>query len=129
MKLRVLALLALSACVAAEARPNAQNEIPIVAAVHDLAIGTRVTFDDIVQREIPAELFTTSIVKPDSASYIVNQTLQLPVLTGDPMLWSFFEASNDHASVEACAEAVHETGNAADQVGRARALALESSGP
>jgi flagella basal body P-ring formation protein FlgA len=40
---------------------------------------------------VPEQFVTTSVVKPDSASYIVDQKLLVPVQAGDPMLWSHFE--------------------------------------
>lgn len=34
---------------------------------------------------------TSSVVKPDSVRYIVNQKLNVPVRAGDLLLWSQFE--------------------------------------
>ena len=36
---------------------------------------------------------TSSVVKPDSASYVVNQKVLVPVQAGDPLLWSEFETT------------------------------------
>ena len=36
---------------------------------------------------------TSSVVKPDSASYVVNQKVLVPVQAGDPLLWSQFETT------------------------------------
>jgi hypothetical protein len=40
---------------------------------------------------MPARFVTSSIVKPDSASYILGQPLNVPVQKGDALLWSQFE--------------------------------------
>ncbi|MBX7097695.1 MAG: hypothetical protein K1X89_08285 [Myxococcaceae bacterium] len=67
------------------------NLVPVVVAAVDLAEDTVVTFDMISQRSVPEQFVTGSVVKPDSASYIVNQKILVPVLAGDPLLWSQFE--------------------------------------
>jgi Flp pilus assembly protein CpaB len=75
---------------AADAR-RGWNLVPVVVASQDIPEGTVVTFDMINQRSVPEQFVTSSIVKPDSATYIVNQRLQVPVQAGDPLLWSQFE--------------------------------------
>jgi len=69
------------------------NLVPVVVAAVDISEGTNVTFDMISQRSIPEQFVTSSIVKPDSASYIVNQKVLVPVQAGDPLLWSQFETT------------------------------------
>ncbi|GMU61983.1 MAG: hypothetical protein AMXMBFR34_37460 [Myxococcaceae bacterium] len=75
---------------AADARKG-WNLVPVVVAAVDIAEDSVVTFDQISQRSIPEQFVTTSVVKPDSASYIVNQKILVPVQAGDPLLWSQFE--------------------------------------
>jgi pilus assembly protein CpaB len=69
------------------------NLVPVVVAALDLSEGTTVTFDMISQRSVPEQFVTSSVVKPDSASYVVNQKVLVPVQAGDPLLWSQFETT------------------------------------
>ncbi len=69
------------------------NLVPVVVAAVDVAEGTPVTFDMISQRSVPEQFVTSSVVKPDSASYVVNQKVLVPVQAGDPLLWSQFETT------------------------------------
>ncbi len=65
----------------------------------------------------------SSVVKPDSATYIVNQKLMLPVLAGDPVQWSFFEMSLNK-SLDSRAKLEGEDASAEQQVARARQIVL-----
>ncbi|MFZ5443081.1 MAG: SAF domain-containing protein [Myxococcota bacterium] len=67
------------------------NLVPIVVAAVDLSEGAMVTMENISQRSIPEQFVTSSVVKPDAASYIVNQKILVPVQAGDPLLWTQFE--------------------------------------
>ena len=67
------------------------NLVPVVVAAVDLTENTVVTMEMISQRSIPEQFVTSSVVKPDSASYIVNQKVLVPLQAGDPLLWSQFE--------------------------------------
>jgi pilus assembly protein CpaB len=69
------------------------NLVPVVVAAVDLSEGTVVTMEMVSQRSIPEQFVTSSVVKPDSASYIVNQKVLVPVQAGDPLLWSQFETT------------------------------------
>jgi pilus assembly protein CpaB len=69
------------------------NLVPVVVASQDIPEGTVVTFDMISQRSVPEQFVTSSVVKPDSASYIVNQKVLVGLQTGDPLLWSQFETT------------------------------------
>jgi pilus assembly protein CpaB len=69
------------------------NLVPVVVAAVDISEGTVVTFDMISQRPVPEQFVTSSVVKPDSASYVVNQKVLVPVQAGDPLLWSQFETT------------------------------------
>jgi pilus assembly protein CpaB len=77
--------------------------VPVVMASQDIPEGTPITFDHIQQRNVPAQLVTSSVVKPEAANYIVNVRLLVPVQKGDMLLWSQFEAkptkSNEAAPV------------------------------
>ncbi len=69
------------------------NLVPVVVAAVDISEGTVVSFDMISQRSVPEQFVTSSVVKPDSASYVVNQKVLVPVQAGDPLLWSQFETT------------------------------------
>ena len=69
------------------------NLVPVVVAAVDVSEGTVVTMEMISQRSIPEQFVTSSVVKPDSASYIVNQKVLVPIQAGDPLLWSQFETT------------------------------------
>jgi Flp pilus assembly protein CpaB len=68
------------------------NLVPVVVAAMDVEEGTKVSFDQISQRSIPEQFVTSSVVKPDSASYIVGQRVLVPLQAGDPLQWSQFES-------------------------------------
>ncbi|HVG57193.1 MAG TPA: SAF domain-containing protein [Hyalangium sp.] len=118
-----LSMLASACAEAGAAEPHPDALVPIVVAARDLPAGTVVTFDDLLQRGIPARLVTSSIVKPESASYVVQQPLMLPLLAGDPVQWSFFQLSPKDVH-EACAKFEADEGSAAQQVARARQIVL-----
>ncbi len=69
------------------------NVVPVLVAAQDVAENTVITLDMLAQRAVPEQFVTSSVVKPDSAAYIVNQKLLVPVKAGDPLLWSQFEVS------------------------------------
>ncbi len=69
------------------------NLVPVVVAAVDIPEGTVVSMDMVSQRSVPEQFVTSSVVKPDSASYVVNQKVLVPVQAGDPLLWSQFETS------------------------------------
>ena len=69
------------------------NLVPVVVAATDIAEGSTVTFDMVSQRSVPEQFVTSSVVKPDSASYVVNQKVLVAVQAGDPLLWSQFETT------------------------------------
>ncbi len=75
--------------------------VPIVVAAVDLTENSMVGIESISQRAIPAQFVTSSVVKPDSVSYIVNQKILVPVQAGDPLLWTQFETTRpaEHVSV------------------------------
>lgn len=76
---------------AADAR-RGWNLVPVVVAAQDIPEGTVITYDQLVQRSVPEQFVTSSVVKPASASYILNHRLLVPVQAGDMFLWSQFES-------------------------------------
>jgi pilus assembly protein CpaB len=77
---------------------------PVIAAAEDIPEGTVITYQNISQRPVPEQFVTSSVVKPDSASYIVGQKVLVPVQAGDLMLWSMFETTNKAERLSTCAQ-------------------------
>lgn len=69
------------------------NLVPVVVAATDIPEGTVVTFDMIAQRGVPEQFVTSSVVKPDSQNYVLNQKVLVAVQAGDPLLWTQFETA------------------------------------
>lgn len=69
------------------------NLVPVVVAAQDIPEGTQITFEMISQRNVPEQFVTSSVIKPDSASYILNQKVLVSLQAGDPLLWSQFETT------------------------------------
>lgn len=69
------------------------NLVPVIVAAQDIPEGATVNFEMLSQRPIPEQFVTSSIVKPDSSSYVVGQKVLVPVQAGDALLWSQFETS------------------------------------
>jgi pilus assembly protein CpaB len=69
------------------------NLVPVVVAADAINEGTIITFDMVSQRPVPEQFVTSSVIKPDSANYIVGQKVLVPLQAGDPLLWSQFETS------------------------------------
>jgi len=67
------------------------NLVPVVVAAADIPEGTVVTLDMISQRQVPEQFVTSSVVRPESASHVVNQKVLVSLQAGDPLLWSQFE--------------------------------------
>jgi Flp pilus assembly protein CpaB len=71
------------------------NLVPVVVANEDIAAGAEITFDAISQRPIPEQFVTSSVVRPDSASYIVGVRVITPLQAGDPVRWSDLASALD----------------------------------
>lgn len=69
------------------------NLVPVVVASQDIPEGTVISFDMINQRSVPEQFVTSSVVKPDSANYVVGQKVLVALQQGDPLLWSQFETT------------------------------------
>ena len=67
------------------------NLIPVIIANQDISAGSTVSFDVVSQRPIPEQFVTSSVVKPDSASYVIGQKILVPLQAGDPLMWFMFE--------------------------------------
>ena len=73
------------------------NLVPVVVAADSVSEGTIITYDMISQRPVPEQFVTSSVIKPDSANYVVGQKVLVPLQAGDPLLWSQFETSKASA--------------------------------
>lgn len=71
-----------------ERRPPGVALVPVVVTARALATGHVVTMDDLTMRSVPETLVTASIVKPESAAYLVNQPLAVPLGAGELVRWS-----------------------------------------
>ncbi|PTL76137.1 Flp pilus assembly protein CpaB [Vitiosangium sp. GDMCC 1.1324] len=69
------------------------NLVPVVVASQDIPEGTVISFEMINQRSVPEQFVTSSVVKPDSATYVVGQKVLVALQSGDPLLWSQFETT------------------------------------
>lgn len=83
--------------------------VSVVIARRDLAPGTVLTMDAIDQHSVPEVLVNASIIKPDAVSYVINQSLLLPVAAGEPLRWAHvgtwpdpLHVINDGAAIDAC---------------------------
>jgi pilus assembly protein CpaB len=69
------------------------NLTPVVVASVDVSEGTVMTMEMVSQRSIPEQFVTSSVIKPDSASYVIGQKVMVALQAGDPLMWSQFETS------------------------------------
>lgn len=93
--------------------------VPIVVAAVDIAAGETVTTEMIAQRKANSSVVTSSVIKPDSAQYIVNQKTRFPLNAGDLLLWTFFEAAPSDVP-KRCAAVVRKPESAQAEVARHR---------
>jgi pilus assembly protein CpaB len=69
------------------------NLIPVLVAAVDIAEGTEVTMELMMQRSIPEQFITASVIKPENSGYIANQKVLVSLQAGDPFLWSQFQST------------------------------------
>ncbi len=67
------------------------NLVPVMVAEQEIREGSTVAAEMISSRLIPEQFVTSSVVKPDSASYVLNQRVLVPLQAGDMLLWTQFE--------------------------------------
>ncbi|HYI00657.1 SAF domain-containing protein [Hyalangium sp.] len=67
--------------------------VPVVVAVRDLSPGETVPYEAMAKRDLPEMIVTSSMVKPDTATYIKDQRLVVPVSKGDPLYWGWFSST------------------------------------
>lgn len=93
------------------------NLVPVLVAADAVSEGTVITYDMIQQRAVPEQFVTSSVIKPDSASYIVGQKVLVALQAGDPLLWTQFETTK---AAEKLSTIVQKKG---------RAITITASGP
>ena len=71
------------------------NLVPVIVAAVDLPAGDPVSIETISQRSMPEQFVTSSVVRPDSASAIIERPQHLDLRAGDLLLWSAFAATRD----------------------------------
>lgn len=64
------------------------NLVPIVVAAVDIDANGVITMEEISQRSIPEQFAIEDFVRPDSASYVINQRTRAALQSGDPLRWS-----------------------------------------
>jgi len=124
VQLMALAGLLCSASPAPAPRTAAPKLGAIVVAERPLRAGETVQMADLHQISVPSEWVTTSYVKPESARYIVDQKLRLPLAAGDPMLWAAFDLEKNPLK---CLETIGAADTALEQIARHRAAILGTS--
>jgi pilus assembly protein CpaB len=69
------------------------NLVPVLVAAVEMSEGTVVTTEMISSRMVPDQFVTSSVVKPENASFVVGQTVLVPMQAGDTVLWSQFNSN------------------------------------
>lgn len=77
---------------------EAQAMVTVVVARHDLAAGVTLIEDMFETRAFPANLVTSSVLRPDSSKYFIGKTLNVGLMKGDTLLWTQFTGGPFDAS-------------------------------
>ena len=92
------------------------NLVPVIVASSDIAEGTQISLEMVSQRPIPEQFVTSSVIKPDSVSFVAGQRVLVPLQAGDPLLWSQFETSKANEKLSTIVQK------------KGRALTIDTSG-
>ncbi|MDQ3263348.1 MAG: protein kinase [Myxococcota bacterium] len=68
-----------------------EAEVEVLSAAVDLQEGVPVPREKMVVRRVPKRFVTSSVIRPESATYVVDHAVMVPVQAGDLLLWSQFE--------------------------------------
>lgn len=74
--------------------------VPVVVANRDVAPGEALKLEEMVERDVPEQLITSSMVGPDKKVYVAAQSLAVPVQAGEPLRWAFFAAAAEELEPE-----------------------------
>jgi pilus assembly protein CpaB len=69
------------------------NLVPVLVAAVDISEGGVVSTEMVSQRMVPDQFVTSSVIKPDSAPFVIGQQVLVPLQAGDPLLWTQFQAT------------------------------------
>lgn len=64
------------------------NLVPVIVAAAEISEGSVITMEMISQQQVPEQFVTSSVIKPDSAPYLIGQQVLVAMQAGDPFLWS-----------------------------------------
>jgi hypothetical protein len=67
--------------------------VPVLVAKSRIEAGTVISVTHCEAKEWPANLYTSSLLRPDSLLYVVNQRTLETLEPGDPIMWSQFASS------------------------------------
>lgn len=65
----------------------------VVVATKAIPEGSVITLDMVAERAVPEQFVTSSMVKVESISRILDQTILVSVQAGDPILWTQFDTT------------------------------------
>ena len=68
--------------------------VPVMVASVELPEGTTISVDMVSERAVPEAFVTSSVIRPDSVQYLINQKILVPAQAGDPLLWTQFEVAH-----------------------------------
>jgi Pilus formation protein N terminal region len=80
--------------VEVEVQSTGWKLVPVLVAAQDIAEGTELTMDKLEPRSVPDFVRTTSVVKPEAASYVLQKQVLVPLQAGDMLAWSAVASSN-----------------------------------
>jgi pilus assembly protein CpaB len=63
----------------------------VVVATRDLPKGHVVLVEDIAQRSVPGTFVTSSVIRPEQATYVLGTPLLVEVQKGDLIYWTQFK--------------------------------------
>lgn len=73
------------------------NLVPTVVAGKALAPGEQATPEAVLKRSLPERFVTASLVKEESAAFVLNQEVLVPLGPGDPFHWGFLLSARTFA--------------------------------
>lgn len=101
------------------AKPVAPDPVTVVIFTRELLPGDVVRMEDLARLDIDERFATASMVKPDSANFVVGQPIMVPAFAGDVAQWPMFDVPAEGAPD--CLEATKSEASAADLLARIRA--------
>ncbi|NOK15548.1 SAF domain-containing protein [Corallococcus carmarthensis] len=78
--------------------------VPALVVGKDLRPGETLDFKNLSSRSMPRRLVTSSVLRPESASYVVSQPVLMPLQAGDPLRMTAVEPPGDAVATQVAAE-------------------------